>query len=691
METVPLYTSPRILTVSAILLVIILFSASLRLTNLPEWHKHPQRSFMHDGRPVLIEFDGYLYLRYARDIVEKSYAADDQLRNFPKGLPRPYPPPLLSLFIATASRIGPFPIDHVGAWLPVIVGACSSLAFFWLGSLLSGPLGGYAAALGGAASPFFVTRSQYAHLDTDCGIPVFVALLGCLAYSGFFAPGKKRGLYLLGFTLVGFLFYLWWNTATPVVIFIGLAFIACAALGKLTEFPQVCVTSLVLGSICLVYFLSSYDSHLVHLGKQLIHQLDFASGKVDNVISEQTKFSFSQNMEVGFGHAGFFFLTILGILAAFILRPKVLCCCFPLLLLGLLPFLWYHRFLLFASPCIALGCAGLVCWANRMEKHFRALHRYPTIVVLLFTIAGVGLCAKQTCATVEWPVLPPYSCFALEEAGKHLPDQAIIWSWWDNGYHIQYYARRATIEDGGNFMFPEITAFPLVIADEHLAAQWMYWITEIGPDNAKTCLNDYGTATVLTRLAALSPDQTDAGLSPECFPEDQFSNRSTRKPVYLFLNHIYLHSAHWWYWYGSSMYDDDVRHRHGVLKPFYGLEKSDDLIRLSEGTETFFLRNGHLAKENIHVSQAHIKADLAVTQLLYPSKNNLIFQADLDNNWSAIMDSDLFHSVFNRLYFLPGRKSPYFYPAAIQTPQFQLWQVTPDLTPDLMHSSTGQL
>lgn len=54
--------------------VLIVAAASLiRLKDVQAWRAHPNRGFLHDGRPVLIEFDGYHYLRAARDLAEGNY------------------------------------------------------------------------------------------------------------------------------------------------------------------------------------------------------------------------------------------------------------------------------------------------------------------------------------------------------------------------------------------------------------------------------------------------------------------------------------------------------------------------------------------------------------------------------------------------------------------------------------------
>jgi len=51
--------------------------------------------------------------------------------------------------------------------------------------------------------------------------------------------------------------------------------------------------------------------------------------------------------------------------------------------------------------------------------------------------------------------MPPSVASAFIELGRQTPPDAWIWTWWDYGYAIQYYARRATFHDGGSQFSPK--------------------------------------------------------------------------------------------------------------------------------------------------------------------------------------------------------------------------------------------
>ena len=62
----------------------------VRFEDIREWKNQPQFFFHHD-EPLLINLDGYFYLRLARDLTENRYHPVDELRTFPDHPPRPSP------------------------------------------------------------------------------------------------------------------------------------------------------------------------------------------------------------------------------------------------------------------------------------------------------------------------------------------------------------------------------------------------------------------------------------------------------------------------------------------------------------------------------------------------------------------------------------------------------------------------
>ena len=198
------------------LLLIVGVGLWVRLDNLIIWYDFPDAAFI-DGQPLLTNFDGYYYLRLARDLVEHSYTATDTLRAVPDYWSRPFPPPLLSHVIAKLAQVTPFSLDWVGVTLPAFFGALLALPLFGLGWMYGGRVCAYTTALFGVLSHYYVFRTQLGWLDTDC-LNVFFPLAITLSFMGFaLCRDWKRYFYFFLGGLGYCLFILWWDQATQVV------------------------------------------------------------------------------------------------------------------------------------------------------------------------------------------------------------------------------------------------------------------------------------------------------------------------------------------------------------------------------------------------------------------------------------------------------------------------------------------
>ncbi len=70
----------------------------------------------------------------------------------------------------------------------------------------------------------------------------------------------------------------------------------------------------------------------------------------------------------------------------------------------------------------------------------------------------------------------------MDAALHKTPKDAVIWAWWDNGYALTYFARRATINDGSIHSGERtyFNALPLAFTDFRLSANFMQFYVARG-------------------------------------------------------------------------------------------------------------------------------------------------------------------------------------------------------------------
>ena len=143
----------------------------VRVDDFRAWKKSPDICFF-DGNPLLGAFDGYYYLRLARDLLDDTYEPKDILRyrsrpgNSPRPFMRPSPPPLISVLAATTSKITGLSLDWVGVFLPVFLGVLLAFPVYGIGRDIGGCSMGLVAACMSLLSPYYVYRSGMGWFDT---------------------------------------------------------------------------------------------------------------------------------------------------------------------------------------------------------------------------------------------------------------------------------------------------------------------------------------------------------------------------------------------------------------------------------------------------------------------------------------------------------------------------------------------
>ena len=212
-----------------LLLLVLAAGVFLRVHDHAVWQEQRDLYFFED-EPLLLNADGYHYLRLARDLERGDYRPVDELRTTPEHPLRPRPPPLLPVLTAALSPSGATSLAWTALVLPVVLSLGLAAPVLVLCRQLQIPaLPALVAALAAITSRTYLVRTSLGAYDTDCLIVFFSLSASVLALGFGLSRGRRRLAYLLGAALNAACFAWWWDQAPEAVALICLAPLAVSA------------------------------------------------------------------------------------------------------------------------------------------------------------------------------------------------------------------------------------------------------------------------------------------------------------------------------------------------------------------------------------------------------------------------------------------------------------------------------
>ncbi len=671
-------------TVLAILLLTALW---LRVDDLLAWRQHPGNAFF-DGRPLLITLDGYYYLALARDLREDTYGQPDSLRGVPASPPRPTPPPLLSIMAATLSAITSWPLEWIALMLPPLLGLTLAVPLLLLSRIYGGRLMGLVAVAMGLWPRYFVYRSHMGWFDTDC-LNVTFLLTICYLFIRFgLSAGPRRYAWLAGGGAAYLLFLLWWDQApaivtlicmTPLVIVMLLYYrpgarerrialvvgLAAAAVVAVWQGPRIFVSP----------FRHAYEQ-FDYIAKR--QAADFPNVGVS--VHEQKQMALADMVAMSTGHPLSFFLGLTGLAALFYQHRRKAAALIVPFAVGALTFIFARRFLIFLTPFLAvgLGYAAQLAWGQQARWPFLKYATPLLIAVVVF------LPFRESLVRVYWPKEGPGVIEGFDRLARGTDAKALVWAWWDHGYPLRYWGRRATINDGSlhGGLRTVSNALPLAVPDAALAARFMRFYAVQGPAGMEKLFGTLGnTAAGLTLLKAIlgaGPQGAvhlieQAGLAP-ISEWQRFFFPDPGREIYLFLDERLARTAYWWYWFGTW----DPQRRAGAHPLFKWLpdgQRTEDSIASKEFN--LDLRKGTIALggKTYPLAAVHLFDGQGWRARRYDRDNGLIFAYQGPTRSGALMDQSFSESLFSRLFLFQKNDPAYFSLYAERFPDYQVWRV----------------
>lgn len=549
-----------------------IFGLWLRTAHLPAWKDQAERTFL-DGSPLPTTFDAPYYMRLARDLAEGRYDQPDALRGIPHCPPRPSPPPLLSVLAAAVHRITGLSFSWIAFGLPPLLGVLSCLALYACAIPWMHPAGAVAACTVMSTAPLYVYRTCGGRFDTDSlnvGFPLL--LVACLSL---YITSKPHRPSRLVWALVCLLCFLWWWDQSPQTPLLMASVPLAASLwfcGKEHRYPHGMMVLLFFAFLAALLVLFKGTDVFSQMYRTALGQFSYimdkpAEGAFPNIglsVSEQGRPAWDTGAFLSSGHRLTFVAGLAGLAWFLAARPKALALFSTLLVLAFWGFSSAQRLLIFASPPIALGFGWIV--DRVFTWHRLSSRRFPRTVIAggLVLLAAIPPAA----AVLQRPAFPSEDARVvqgMELIERATPPDAAIWAWWDHGYHIQYWARRATFTDGALHGGESVvySALPLAATDTDFAADFMIFYSARGVAGIHDFFRSFGLSSqegfsLLKDIFSHGPqyvadvvNRLQPGRPPEGASWVDFFFPRPRRPVYLFLDSLWLKTAYWWYWFGT--------------------------------------------------------------------------------------------------------------------------------------------
>jgi dolichyl-diphosphooligosaccharide--protein glycosyltransferase len=692
----------RYITIIA-LIVIYGIGFFIRFEDYPKWRENSDMFFF-NGAPLLVNGDGYYYLRLARDLSEGQYDSIDSRRWYPDTLPRPSPPPLLSITTNLLHKIFRTSLDWIAVLLPVLLAPLLLLPVYGLARVAGGGrIMALTAALMCVMSEYYVGRTRIGWFDTDCLIVTLTAGICYFCWRFAREMSLKRYLYAAA-AVAGFgIFLLWWDTAPGAVsaICIMMFFVTLSFFYRPARREGYIFAGVVAGVTFLFLLWRGFDAPIAII-RTILGRLIFVTGgeagpfpsTISNVRELQV-LGFAQMAKLTSGHIIFFIAAVAGFTWLLVhLRKRALLFA-VIALLAIMPFRLGNRFLIFQVPVVALGLGFMV---ERLW-HLRIKWKFIAIAALLVALLPPVVCFSY-CVPKFYRSHITRSMNAIQAVIDESPGDAILWTTWWHGYPIQYYTRRAVITDGGALQGQRLVFqnLPLACSNARMAANFMqFWIGRGSEGMERLYAATNGDHAVALRflkiVCSAGPEEarkiieeTLSGGKQESSVDQQVLDGWVRfffpedvPPIYLLLTQDLTESMEW---FRRGSWDPAKREgKDAFYRRYYGIRLVEGELRNNEGLSVDVEKGTALLHEEDGSRQLYPLAHLVtftgknIDRTKFNNEGVMRFEWIQPVGYGAAMNRVIAESMFNNLYIRHRIFPRYFRQAALMSPYYQLWEV----------------
>jgi len=714
------------------LLLILALSAGLllRTDTLHIWHLTPDNFFVND-EPLLSNLDGYYYLNIAKELQQTRYDPVDDKRAYPDKIQRSSWPPPLSLIVSTINKYSGISLNWISVFLPVVLGLTIGIPLYFYSSRSGSFLMVFGSIFMGVMTHYYAQRTSMGRLDTDC-LNVTLALSCSYLFMRFGTCRTMKRHAFLGAGVLCYLFFLWWWDMSPAgATFLGLSplVISLAIHYRPTgrERFYFYLAAFTTGALLFYFFhFQTISSLFLSAYQQAFYVFEKDTSMFPNIglsISEQKKLLVDQYSVLGAANWSALLFSISGIIWLCIKKKSECLYLLPMTTVGIFSFFFARRFAILLTPVAALGFGFFFHQLYHFLKRPKSFSICFGLFIFLLTINSFMI------GTITPSIYTGNTVAGMRKLSQVTQADSVIWSWWDEGHPIIYWADRATISDGyihgGSRTY--FNAIPLSTDNDRLAANFMRFYICHGRKGIQEFINSTslnyskGVDTLLNLLTG-GPQKATQIIQRLNFRKNshqknlqqwlEFLFPPDHPPIYLFIDPRMMRVQRWIYWYGTwnienhsgtktlptikldsiDFTSDQIPEDKAmtidfdtgtVLSPLFSTQPIllSQVARITANKTEFFdfqkNQQTMVTPKFLNLLQIPLKKQQLITH-----EGQYILELFPEEKRVFLIDRKKANTVLHRLFRRKNDYDPqYFQPTDIDSPHYQIWKVKGDQLP----------
>ena len=641
----------RVLFLSIAILFPIFIGLYVRFDDLEVWKQ--RQNFYFQERPIFTSYDAFYFARWSKEYLNGTFKGGetDPLRFVPdKGK---YPPiiPMESWLGAKLAQLLGTHIENVALWLSPLLSVFFVIPFVFYFYKIGFPLSGFSGALLGVISIVYLTRTSIVRYDTDSLNLFFPFAIALALLNSLIAKSQK--LRILNLTIAGILsqLYYWWYLHPGLIIAIDAFYLIALLFEKEKTIKDKFILFLVLLIFSNPLIVSEGVTNFINLAKIYLINVfkPEVSGfpNIHKTIDEAIHFEIARLSEATAGNFFLFAIGFSGLVLLILKKFKELFLLLPVLFIGLMSFFGGSRFIMYLAPFVG---AGLGYLAERLLEYiddsflskYRELSSIPALPILSSAILFSNPLSLSFTAI---PKLNPNLIRDFIKLAEITPPNSWIWTWWDFGTAIQYYAGRAVYHDGQSQGSPKtyFIATTFTTDNPQIAYNTILGVSYLGASGIKGLLKE--------------------GRKPQEIRNLMFSGayaQPVENPIYWIFTGDEIAKFAAISYLGTWNFEE----KRGTELPIHSLYCFNIRADIIKCAETIIdLKNGYLynSSKPIPIKRVIVKEEKNISELDF-SRGKLYVEVirRKETSYAFLLSKEAYKSLFNQMFILRKYSPKYF-------------------------------